>query len=246
MRLLSWNVASLPPLCALLKSHGGLEGWLKEYGIDICCLQEVKVANPKADKAKMGMVGGARYESFWAVSSASPGQAGVTTLCTTPFSPVTAFPAPFGDPALNAEGRCLVTDHGAFLLYNVYCPYSGERSEKDGSYKDASRVARKAAFLTALSGDIFARGAGRSVIVCGDLNIAIDPEDVHAGRRIWDRCGYSEDENEWLSRLLGRRGALASPPLVDVWRAAFPGAEVFSCFESASFARQSNKGTRIE
>jgi hypothetical protein len=27
---------------------------------------------------------------------------------------------------LNSEGRLLVTDHGAFVLLNAYCPYQGE------------------------------------------------------------------------------------------------------------------------
>ena len=32
---------------------------------------------------------------------------------------------PFGDPELDDEGRLVVTDHGRFLLFNVYVPNSG-------------------------------------------------------------------------------------------------------------------------
>jgi len=32
--------------------------------------------------------------------------------------------------ALDSEGRCVVTDHGAFVLFNMYCPNSGESEER--------------------------------------------------------------------------------------------------------------------
>jgi exonuclease III len=31
----------------------------------------------------------------------------------------------FGDSSLDSEGRCIMTDHGSFVLFNVYVPYSG-------------------------------------------------------------------------------------------------------------------------
>jgi AP endonuclease 2 len=32
--------------------------------------------------------------------------------------------------ALDSEGRCVVTDHGAFVLFNVYCPNTGGSDDR--------------------------------------------------------------------------------------------------------------------
>ena len=39
-----------------------------------------------------------------------------------PFSVLRADRAPLGEAGLDDEGRCLMTDHGAFVLFNVYAP----------------------------------------------------------------------------------------------------------------------------
>lgn len=53
--------------------------------------------------------------------------------------------------------RAIVTDHGAFVLFNVYVPNAGDRPER-------ARLAAKLSFLTALRERVEELlGAGRQV-----------------------------------------------------------------------------------
>ena len=49
---------------------------------------------------------------------------GVTTYARKGLT-LAADPAPLGDPALDGEGRCLLTDHGGFVVLNVYAHATG-------------------------------------------------------------------------------------------------------------------------
>ena len=91
----------------------------------------------------------------------------------------------------------------------------------------------------------------KPVILVGDLNIGMDALDVWPGRRQSPGFGYSPEEQDWLGGLLGRGAAGAGaaaplPPYVDIWRSAHPEAQVYSCFEQKTAAREGNRGSRID
>lgn len=75
---------------------------------------------------------------------------------------------------LDGEGRCVVTDHGAFVLFNLYGPAITSSDDEAA----AARFAFKLRFYAALQArwDALAR-AGRAVLVVGDLNICAAPLD---------------------------------------------------------------------
>jgi exonuclease III len=72
----------------------------------------------------------------------------------------------------NTHGRCLMTDHGAFVLFNVYVPCGG------GS---PSQLSTKMKFLRALrrAMQIQRNEKGRAVILVGDLNLSQRRKDIH-------------------------------------------------------------------
>lgn len=100
---------------------------------------------------------------------------------------------------LDAEGRALIVDFGSFVLFNLYVPAV--------SSEDEARVVYKADFLAAV--EIRYRAllaAGRSVVLCGDWNVA--PTMLDAAYAI-DDSGISAQafvENNpsrsWLARQL--------------------------------------------
>ncbi|CAI7914806.1 unnamed protein product [Closterium sp. NIES-54] len=78
-----------------------------------------------------------------------------------------------GEGSVWREGRCVRTDHGRFVLLNVYVPNAGEH--KHGR----PRLQRKMAFLRALRAECDAvRASGRHVVVVGDVNISHRDIDV--------------------------------------------------------------------
>ncbi|XP_009147422.1 DNA-(apurinic or apyrimidinic site) lyase 2 isoform X1 [Brassica rapa] len=133
---------------------------------------------------------------------------------------------------VDQEGRCVITDHGHFVVFNVY----GPRAVAD----DAERVEFKHRFYDVLERrwECLLR-QGRRVFVVGDLNIA---------PFAMDRCeaGPDFEKNEfrkWFRSLLVERGGLFS----DVFRSKHPGRkDAFTCWSSSSGAEQFNYGSRID
>jgi exonuclease III len=70
-------------------------------------------------------------DSFWSFNDGSGGQRlglnGVTTFVRNGLC-LSANGAPLGDLALDGEGRCVLTDHGTFVVFNVYVPNAGNGS----------------------------------------------------------------------------------------------------------------------
>ncbi|KAF3529981.1 hypothetical protein DY000_02036456, partial [Brassica cretica] len=133
---------------------------------------------------------------------------------------------------VDQEGRCVITDHGHFVVFNVY----GPRAVAD----DAERVEFKHRFYDVLERrwECLLR-RGRRVFVVGDLNIA---------PFAMDRCeaGPDFEKNEfrkWFRSLLVEHGGSFS----DVFRSKHPERkDAFTCWSSSSGAEQFNYGSRID
>ncbi len=141
MHLISWNVAGWKTTIDKIKQrHKSFDEWLKKHNIDILCLQEVKISSAELathPKDFGGKLEG--YDSFWACPSKScvgdapskqrAGLNGIATFARCGTTRLTNT-APLGDPSLDSEGRCLFTDHGDFVLFNVYVPHSGPGNKR--------------------------------------------------------------------------------------------------------------------
>lgn len=175
LHLVSWNVAGWKTTVENLRRfEGGLSAFLSRHHVDILCLQEVKLTAKAiaADSVKLGAdVPG--YESFWACNEGNgtqrQGLNGVGTMAREG-TVLRADSAPLGDPELDAEGRCLLTDHGHFVVFNVYVPNAA----------GGPRLPFKLRWLRALRAAMGrARAAGKAVVLAGDLNMKSRPADCH-------------------------------------------------------------------
>ncbi|XVE87434.1 hypothetical protein DITRI_Ditri18aG0117000 [Diplodiscus trichospermus] len=133
---------------------------------------------------------------------------------------------------VDSEGRCIITDHGHIVLFNLY----GPRAESD----DAQRIQFKLKFFKILEKRWQSLlHQGRRIFIVGDLNIA--PFAV-------DRCDAGPDfeKNEfrtWFRSMLVESGG----HFFDVFRAKNPNrTEAFTCWPSNTGAEQFNYGTRID
>ncbi|CEM24385.1 unnamed protein product [Vitrella brassicaformis CCMP3155] len=137
---------------------------------------------------------------------------------------------------LEKEGRCVVTDHGTFVLFNLYGPTPRP---------DEQRMEQKQVFNVCLEycvGELVR--AGRQVVVCGDLNITASKLDAHEPAewdklqeekvKVWPYAGAS-----WLNSFMDRCG------LVDVFRHFHPTREkAYTCWDQSKGARLTNYGAR--
>ncbi|GAX82997.1 hypothetical protein CEUSTIGMA_g10424.t1, partial [Chlamydomonas eustigma] len=148
--------------------------------------------------------------------------------------------------SIDGEGRCVVTDHGAFVLFNVYGPAISSEE------KAAERMEYKMMFYQAL--ELRLReyiSAERRVLLVGDLNIQPRPEDCcDCSGRDADRFYESRWDRRWLQSLTASgdpSGDVHSGSFRDTFRIFHPSRrDAFTCWSTASGARVNNYGTRID
>ncbi len=221
LRLVSWNVNGLRACVA----KGFLE-WLETARPDIAALQEVRALPEQLPPEVRAPEG---YHAHWN-PAARRGYSGVGLLCREEALSVT--PDGLGDPQLDAEGRMIVSDHGAFLLYNVYFPNGG---------RDLSRVPFKLRFSEAVLQHAERRRAeGRSVVICGDVNTAHGEIDLARPKANVRNTGFLPEERAWVSRVLEHGW-------VDIFRTRHPGeGDHYTWWSNRAGARERNVGWRID
>jgi len=174
MLVMSWNVAAWPKTVEMMGNP--LSEYLDKHKCDILCLQEVKMSCQKI--VEEGRAFGAHldgWETFWSpcLDKSQKGFQGVATFSKVGLT-FKCNPAPLEVPELDVLGRCILTFHEHFILFNVYAP-AASNSGGDGLlvvfYRALGKAIHKQRELS-----------GKPVILCGDLNLAAGPLDVHYSR----------------------------------------------------------------
>lgn len=158
-----------------------LANYLARHSADIFCVQEAKIpiSQLSSRSEPLGCSSVPGYESFWCPNNSSDAsKRGFNGVCT--YAKVglvlSADCRPLGSDELDDQGRCLMTDHGSFVLFNVYAPAGG-----------GNPLSFKMKFLNALRRAMKRkREEGKHVILVGDLNIAHRRDDVHWRYRVVD------------------------------------------------------------
>ncbi|KAK6148607.1 hypothetical protein DH2020_019519 [Rehmannia glutinosa] len=256
MKIVTYNVNGLRPR---VSQFGSLRKLLDSLDADVICFQETKLAR---QEMRADLVQAEGYESFSLalallikaeqdiLSAFSSNEVALPVSAEEGFTGVLKISSGFGKSEypstiegledfptdelrkIDGEGRCIITDHEHFVLFNVY----GPRAECD----DTERIQFKLKFFNVLQKRWESLlGQGRRIIVVGDLNIA--PSAI-------DRCDAGPDfeKNEfrtWFRSLLVRNGG----PFSDVFREKHPERrEAYTCWPTNSGAEEFNFGTRID
>ena len=147
MKIISWNVNSLPA-CLKRLNKSKLVDFLEMWGreVSIVCIQETKMSKEMLNESYACPEGWECVYTFYTrgPSSKSIGYSGVATYmrkgAAVPVAVHTSLGWNLRDSSSNVlegwddEGRCIVTDHVDFLLYNIYAPASRcvqEKKEKE-------------------------------------------------------------------------------------------------------------------
>jgi exodeoxyribonuclease-3 len=182
MKILSWNVNGIRSV-----GQKGFFDWLERESPDILCLQETKCRPDQLEPSYTAPLG---YQTYWH-SAKKPGYSGVAVYTKkTPRNVVEGAGAPWIDD----EGRVLVVDYGDFTVVNAYFP---------NSQREHARLGFKlkfCAFMLELCEKL--RAEGRSVILCGDYNIAHQEIDLRNPKANIDNAGFLPEERAWMSQFL--------------------------------------------
>nr|CCA15278.1 DNA(apurinic or apyrimidinic site) lyase putative [Albugo laibachii Nc14] len=249
-KIVSWNVNGLRAI--LQRDKVKLNDFLHALQASIICFQETKLTRSELDEE---LACPKDFDAFYSHCRVRNGYSGVVTFVRSDLPTIAAEEGltgmwtrkdtighvNMGDAEipsqmlseLESEGRSVITDHGAFILINVYCP----------AIRNEERLEYKIAFHELLTRRIQTlRKASKRVVLVGDLNVA--------SKRI-DHCEPKASEfgefeahpcRKWLHRLI------SSPaPLRDIYRKLYPDKKkAFTCWNTATMARKNNYGTRID
>ncbi len=214
MRVATWNVNGIRA------RESQVRDWIARDRPDAVCLQEIKA---RLDQIPAMLFETEGYWCYWHGAGAYSGVALHVRreLC--------AERPRFSHPEFDHETRIVAAELAGVTVASVYVPNGG---------KDYDAKLR---FLEALVGYVRrSREAGRELLLCGDINVALTDRDVHPKERKAGVIGQREDERVLFRRILAEG-------LVDVGRALDPENEnLFTWWAPWRNLRQRNIGWRID
>lgn len=214
MTVLTWNVNGIRA------RHEELAALLAREQPDVVALQEIKASSEKVPELLVSASG------YWCYWHGATGYSGVALLVRHGFHP--ERPA-FAHPGFDMEQRIVTADLGTLRIASVYVPNGGKNYDV------------KLQFMAQLAGwTAETRASGQALLICGDLNVALEERDVHPKERKPNQIGTRPEERDLLGRLI-------AADLVDVGRALDPdNDQLFTWWAPWRNLRQRNIGWRID
>ncbi|HFQ89431.1 MAG TPA: exodeoxyribonuclease III [Desulfobulbus sp.] len=218
LRMVSWNVNGLR---AALKK--GFLDTLHELDADIFAIQEIK-AMPEQLPDEVKHVPG--YHVYWNPARRK-GYSGTAVFCRQrPLDVVQGL----GLEEPDREGRVQLLEYKDFFLVNSYFPNAGP---------GLKRLEFKLAFDRAMLGLLDRLSAKKSVVLCGDLNVAHREIDLANPAGNENNPGFSAPERAWMDELVGAG-------YVDTFRCFNQEPEHYTWWSYRFNARARNIGWRID
>jgi len=213
MKIATWNVNGIRA------RHEQVGAWIREDRPDVVCLQETKASREQVPATLLEL------EGYWCYWHGFKGYSGVALLVRKSFSPERPE---FRHPSFDMENRIVIASVQGVTIASIYVPNGG---------KDFEAKLRFLTALTSFAGEF--KGAKEALILCGDLNIAHTPMDVHPKERK-EVIGQLPVERAFLDSIL-------ASGLVDLGRAMAPTDEgLFTWWAPWREMRKRNIGWRLD
>ncbi|OMJ95840.1 hypothetical protein SteCoe_743 [Stentor coeruleus] len=207
---------------------------LDSFKADIVCFQKTKLTR---EKLQLKMTSLANYHAFYNFAESKITNGGVATFCKkTTATPISASIGFYGTDysGLDLEGRCIVTDHSDFILFNVYFPTNGTKD----------RIVFKMWFCYVIQEQLEkCLASGRNVIMAADLSFAHKEIDHYAPDGFLKQMGLKFFEEhrgrQWLSNFL------ETERFVDAFRYLNPDEKCYTYWKN-QMLKDSDCGLRLD
>ena len=216
MRFVSWNVNGLR---ACIKK--GFLDYFNDIDVDFFCLQEIKMSEGQLDLELEG------YETYYNYAQRK-GYSG--TAIFTKHKPLSAKYG-MGIEEHDNEGRLITLEYDDFFMVTCYTP---------NSKQDLLRLDYRMVWEDAFRNYLLELNKTKSVIVCGDLNVAHKEIDLKNPKTNRKNAGFTDQEREKMSILL-------DSGFTDTFRFFYPDKEnEYSWWSYFGKSREKNTGWRID
>ncbi|MFQ5560145.1 MAG: exodeoxyribonuclease III [Nitrospinota bacterium] len=216
---ISWNVNGLRAV-----GKKGFSELLTKANADIFAVQETK-AHPDQLPDELKKIPG--YHSFWA-SAKKKGYSGVGVYSKE--KPIKVIKE-LGNNEFDGEGRMLALEFETFFFVNVYFPNAQHK---------LLRIAFKLAFNKAVKTFLDGLPKKKSVVICGDFNVAHKEIDLKNPEANKENPGFSIAERAWMDSFTEKAG------YVDTFRKFNKEPEQYTWWSYRFNARERNIGWRID
>lgn len=216
MRFVSWNVNGLR---ACIKK--GFLDYFNDIDVDFFCLQEIKMSEGQLDLELEG------YETYYNYAQRK-GYSG--TAIFTKHKPLSVKYG-MGIEEHDNEGRLITLEYDDFFLVTCYTP---------NSKQELLRLDYRMVWEDAFRNYLLELNKTKSVIVCGDLNVAHKEIDLKNPKTNRKNAGFTDQEREKMSILL-------DSGFTDTFRFFYPYKEnEYSWWSYFGKSREKNTGWRID
>jgi exodeoxyribonuclease-3 len=208
----------------------GVEAWIAKASPDCICVQEVK-AQAADVQGRFEELAGLKGHFHFAQKK---GYSGVAVYSKHAPSDVIVG---YGSEEFDAEGRYVElrfdTPGRKFSVISCYFP-SGSSGEE--------RQQAKFRFLDGFDPHLVKLKQSREFILCGDVNIAHQQQDLKNWRSNQKNSGFLPEERAWMTKILSETG------LVDVYRKLCPDSteDCYTRWSNRGQAYQKNVGWRLD
>lgn len=230
MKFISWNVNGIRSV----HNKGLLVPFIEKENPDVVCLQETKA---QEDQSEVDLP---NYKEYWN-SAKKKGYSGTAIFTKIkPISITLDLPEQimkkyntsndgYGDP--NAEGRVISAEFKDFFVINVYTP----NSKPDLSRLSLRHKSWDPAFLS------YCKELKRkkSVIVCGDFNVAHTPDDLANPKQNEGEHGFTKEERDGIQEFI-------DAGFVDSFRIFTKGNGYYTWWSHFANSRDRNIGWRLD
>ncbi|WP_461467342.1 exodeoxyribonuclease III [Parvimonas micra] len=216
MRFVSWNVNGLR---ACIKK--GFLDYFNDINADFFCLQEIKMSEGQLNLELEG------YETFYNYAQRK-GYSG--TAIFTKYKPLSVKYG-MGIEEHDTEGRLITLEYDDFFLVTCYTP---------NSKQELLRLDYRMIWEDNFRNYLIELNKTKSVIVCGDLNVAHEEIDLKNPKTNRKNAGFTDQEREKMSILL-------DSGFTDTFRYFYPDKEnEYSWWSYFGKSRERNTGWRID
>lgn len=215
MKFISWNVNGLRACI-----NKGFQDFFNEVDADIFAIQETKLQKDQIDLNFDG------YVSYYN-DAVKKGYSGVAVY--TKKEPISVNYG-LGIEEHDQEGRIITLEYQEFYFVAVYTPNSKRELERLDYRQVWEDEFRK--YVNNLK-------AKKSVIICGDLNVAHKEIDLKNDKTNHKNAGFTDEERMKFTELL-------ESGFIDTFRYKYPDLETYSWWSYMFKAREKNAGWRID
>ncbi|OGQ86688.1 MAG: exodeoxyribonuclease III [Deltaproteobacteria bacterium RIFOXYD12_FULL_56_24] len=217
-RFVSWNVNGL----RAVEKKGFVE-IITDLNADLVALQEIKALPEQLSEAVQNIPG---YTSYW-FSAQKKGYAGVATYSKElPLSVIYGIDHHDHD----YEGRVLTLEFNDFFFVNAYFP---------NSQHGLLRMDYKLRFNHDLLAFAQTLAANKTVVICGDFNVAHKEIDLTNPKQNEKNPGFAPEERAWMDEFL-------AAGFVDTFRMFNQNSGQYTWWSYRFNARERNIGWRID